>query len=122
MTLLPIKEPLAWEPFGRERFALKAFLESGVVLRSWDMVLDEHRLIHELSANSGPSLGDFTAAKYFKSHIFVTVCCSPAHQILGLFKEVLGTATGMSVAPLMRQKKKKKSIWKVIVFSICCPT
>lgn len=33
-------------------------------------------------------------------------------------KEALGAATGMSVAPL---KRGKKSIWKVIVFSIWCP-
>lgn len=37
MTLLPIKQPLAWESSRREKFGLKAFLESGVVLRSWDM-------------------------------------------------------------------------------------
>lgn len=37
--------------------------------------------------------------KIFKSRIFITVSCSPAHQILGVFKEALGAATRDECGP-----------------------
>lgn len=106
MALLPIKQLWHGNLLGRERFGLKAFLESGGCWDAGTRLLDEHRLIHKLSASSGPSLSGFTAAKYFKRCIFITVCCSPTHQILGLFKEVLGAAPGMNMAPLRGEKSQ----------------
>jgi len=85
------RRPSAWARFGGERFGLKTSFTSGAVLRfaRWP-ALDEHKLIHELVADSGPSPCGFTAAKYSESRIFISGCCTPK---LGSFQGSFGSST-----------------------------